>query len=161
MAYYHRFCRWQQAEPHFANRHEGEVQHCHNCGNEFEGNFCPICDQRAKVGRVGWSSIKDNIAILWGMDSRSLGYTLFQLLTRPGYLVRDYISGHRQVSFPPVKMLVIVAAIVVVIYFFIYDMEERANPNTINAFIIIHAVMAVLTAVILFVTHRINKRTTV
>ena len=68
------------------------MQHCHNCGNEFEGNFCPICGQRAKVGRVGWSSIKDNIAVLWGMDSRSLGYTLFQLLTRPGYLVRDYIS---------------------------------------------------------------------
>jgi hypothetical protein len=27
---------------------------------------------------------------------------------RPGYLIRDYISGKRQVSFPPVKMLVIV-----------------------------------------------------
>ena len=38
---YRRFCRWQQAEPHYVNRHEGEVQHCHNCGNEFEGNFCP------------------------------------------------------------------------------------------------------------------------
>lgn len=43
------------------------------------------------------------------MDSRSFVYTLFQLLTRPGYLVRDYISGRRQVSFPPVKMLVIVS----------------------------------------------------
>jgi hypothetical protein len=43
------------------------------------------------------------------MDSRSFAYTLFQLLTRPGYLVRDYISGRRQVSFPPVKLLVIVS----------------------------------------------------
>jgi len=58
---------------------------------------------------VGWSSIKENIALLWGMDSRSFVYTLFQLLTRPGYLVRDYISGRCQVSFPPVKMLVIVS----------------------------------------------------
>ena len=48
------------------------------------------------------------------MDSRSLGYTLLQLLGRPGYLVRDYISGRRQVSFPPVKMLVIVCLFVVV-----------------------------------------------
>ena len=113
--YYHRFCRWQEAVPHYANRHEGEVQHCHNCDNEFEGNFCPICGQRAEVGRVGWQSIKDNIALLWGMDSRSLGYTLLQLLGRPGYLVRDYISGRRQVSFPPVKMLVIVCLFVVVV----------------------------------------------
>ena len=48
------------------------------------------------------------------MDSRSLGYTMLQLLGRPGYLVRDYISGRRQVSFPPVKMLVIVCLFVVI-----------------------------------------------
>ena len=113
--YYHRFCRWQQAVPHYANRHEGDVQHCYNCDNDFSGNFCPICGQRAEVGRVGWKSIKDNVAILWGMDSRSLGYTLLQLLGRPGYLVRDYISGRRQVSFPPVKMLVIVCLFVVIV----------------------------------------------
>ena len=113
--YYHRFCRWQQAVPHYANRHDGEVQHCYNCDNDFSGNFCPTCGQRAEVGRVGWKSIKDNIAILWGMDSRSLGYTLLQLLGRPGYLVRDYISGRRQVSFPPVKMLVIVCLFVVIV----------------------------------------------
>lgn len=113
--YFHRFCRWQQAVPHYANRHEGEVQHCYNCDNDFSGNFCPICGQRAEVGRVGWKSIKDNVAILWGMDSRSLGYTLLQLLGRPGYLVRDYISGRRQVSFPPVKMLVIVCLFVVIV----------------------------------------------
>ena len=109
---YHRFCRWQQAEPHYVNRHQDTVQHCHNCGMEFRDNFCPRCGQRAEVGRVGWNSIQENIAILWGLDSRSLTYTLVQLLGRPGYLVRDYISGHRQVSFPPIKMLVIVCLFV-------------------------------------------------
>ena len=34
---------------------------------------------------------------------------------RPGYLVRDYISGHRLVSFPPVKMLVIVSLFMVIL----------------------------------------------
>ena len=112
--YYRHFCRWQQAEPHYVNRHQDSVQNCHNCGTEFADNFCPRCGQRAEVGRVGWKSIKDNVALLWGMDSRSLGYTLFQLLTRPGYLVRDYISGRRLVSFPPVKILVIVCLFVVI-----------------------------------------------
>ena len=113
--YYHRFCRWQQEVPHYANRYQDTVLHCHNCGNEFSDNFCPRCGQRAEVGRVGWKSIKDNVALLWGMESRSLTYTLFQLLTRPGYLVRDYISGHRLVSFPPVKMLVIVSLFMVIL----------------------------------------------
>ncbi len=111
--YYLRFCRWQQARPHYVNRHQDTVLHCHNCGTQFTGNFCPLCGQRAEIGRVGWNSIKDNIAILWGLDSRSFLYTLVQLIGRPGYLVRDYISGHRQVSFPPIKMLVIVCLFVV------------------------------------------------
>ena len=113
--YYHRISRWQQAEPHYVNRHKDIVQHCHNCGTEFRDNFCPRCGQRAEVGRVGWNSIRENVAILWGLDSRSLTYTLVQLFGRPGYMVREYISGHRQVSFPPIKMLVIVCLFVVVI----------------------------------------------
>ena len=48
--YYRRFCRWQQEKPHFVNRHEGKVQHCHNCGNDFDGNFCPICVSVPKWG---------------------------------------------------------------------------------------------------------------
>ena len=54
---------------------------------------------------------------LWGFGSRSMLHTLQQLLFRPGYLISDYISGKRQVSFPPVKMLFFVSVIVV---FWIY-----------------------------------------
>ena len=124
---YHRFRRWQQAEPHYVNRHQDTVQHCHNCGTEFRDNFCPRCGQRAEVGRVGWNSIRDNVAILWGLDSRSLTYTLVQLFGRPGYMVREYISGHRQVSFPPIKMLVIVCLFVVVIES-IFHLENDVLP---------------------------------
>ena len=117
--------------PHYKNRHKGEVQHCHNCDATFSGNFCPVCGQRAGLGRVGWQSIKDNVALLWGMDSRSLGYTLLQLLGRPGYLVRDYISGRRQVSFPPVKMLVIVC-LFVVIFETVFDVKNDVVGITFN-----------------------------
>ena len=88
--YYRRFCRWQQDVPHYVNRHEDTVLHCHNCGTEFADNFCPRCGQRAGVGRVGWNSIKDNIAILWGMDSRSFTYTLFQLL----FTHKEWLPAH-------------------------------------------------------------------
>ncbi len=52
---------------------------------------------------------------VWGMDSRSLPHTLLQLLLRPGYLIGDYISGRRQVSYTPVNMLFIVALVYVVV----------------------------------------------
>ncbi len=124
---YHRFSHWQQAEPHYVNRHQDTVQHCHNCGMEFRDNFCPRCGQRAEVGRVGWDSIRENVALLWGLDSRSLTYTLVQLLGRPGYLVRDYISGHRQVSFPPVKALVLVC-LFVVLFETVFHVENEVLP---------------------------------
>ena len=54
-----------------------------------------------------WQGILD----VWGIGTRSLPYSLWQLIWRPGYLIRDYISGKRQASFPPVKMLVIVALV--------------------------------------------------
>ena len=129
--WYRRFRHWQQAVPHYVNRHEGVVQHCHNCSHAFDGNFCPICGQRAEVGRLGWSSIRENVALLWGLDSRSLTYTLVQLLGRPGYLVRDYISGRRLVSFPPVKMLVIVC-LFVVLFESVFHLKNDVLEITFN-----------------------------
>lgn len=129
--YYDRFHKWQQDTPHFVNRHQGTMQHCHNCGTEYDGNFCPICGQRAGVGRVGWKSIKENVSLLWGLDSRSLPNTLLQLLLRPGYLVRDYISGRRQVSFPPIKMLVIVCLVAVIIES-VFNVNNEVMPLHYN-----------------------------
>ena len=85
---------------------------CNNCGHTFRGNYCPVCSQSARHGRITWLAIWQGIAQLWGIESRSAVYTLWQLFLRPGYLVRDYISGKRQVSYPPVKLLFILAAVV-------------------------------------------------
>lgn len=85
---------------------------CDCCGEEHEGNFCPLCGQKATHGPITWKSVWVGWLEIWGLHSRSLPYTAWQLLMRPGYLMRDYITGKRQVSFPPVKMLVILGIIV-------------------------------------------------
>ena len=51
------------------------------------------------------------------MHSRSLPFTLLQLFMRPGYVISDYINGKRQVSFPPIKMLVIIGVLGVAVDF--------------------------------------------
>lgn len=107
---YNRFKVWQRDPMHY-NYSKLPAVRCANCGAEVEGSFCPVCGQRRNVGRVGWDTVRQNIAVIWGMDSRSFSYTILQLFLRPGYLINDYISGKRQLSFPPVKMLLIVAAI--------------------------------------------------
>lgn len=48
---------------------------------------------------------------MWGAGNRSMPYSLLQLLGRPGNFIYDYLSGKRQVSYPPFRMLFIVAVI--------------------------------------------------
>ena len=49
------------------------------------------------------------------MESRSLPYTVLQLIFRPGYLISDYINGRRQTSYTPVNMLFIIALVYVIV----------------------------------------------
>lgn len=93
-------------------KYTGEKHRCSCCGEEHEGNYCPLCGQKASQGPVTWKSMWAGIMEIWGMHSRSLPYTAWQLLFRPGHLMRDYVTGKRQISFPPVKMLVVLGVVV-------------------------------------------------
>ena len=116
-AAYRQFRNWQR-DP-FDNEFDSQdTQHCNNCGHDFVGNYCPYCSQKSGLGSITWRSVWHSVAEVWGMHSRSLPYTLLQLFLRPGYMISDYISGKRQVSFPPVKMLVIVGVMGVIVDFF-------------------------------------------
>jgi len=122
------FRAWQEQPMHYTLDESEHV--CNNCGHTFVGNYCPMCSQSARDGRIRWMSIWQGIGQLWGIESRSALYTLWQLLWRPGYLVRDFISGKRQVSYPPVKLLFILAAVVALWqYFFPLPVEEGAHTG--------------------------------
>lgn len=125
---YHRFRAWQRNPISYENKSKSTIV-CKNCGTEYSDNYCPRCGQSAGVGRIGWNTVRQGIMMLWGMDSRSLGYTIVQLLLRPGFLIRDYLSGKRMVSFPPVKMLFIIAVGYVLIEYFLPNPETMEAPS--------------------------------
>ena len=106
---YRQFKRWQRGPVKYVDCNE--THYCNNCGLMFVGNYCPRCSQRADMGRISWKSVRNGVMDIWGLGTRSLIYSIWQLLLRPGYFISDYISGKRQVSFPPVKMLFIVTVI--------------------------------------------------
>ena len=111
---YKRFKEWQRHAFDW-NFDEKEPHHCVNCDNDFVGNYCPYCSQKAGLKKVSWKSVRQSIAEVWGMHNRSLLYSLWQLIWRPGYFISDYINGRRQVSFPPVKMLMLMALVSVLV----------------------------------------------
>lgn len=111
---YRRFRAWQQ-EPYRYEAPAGEEHICKNCGHSFQGKFCPVCGQKATIGRVSWKSVWTDFLSIWVTDSRSAVPSLLQLLGRPGFLIRDYLSGRRKVSYSPVSMLFLLALVVVVL----------------------------------------------
>jgi hypothetical protein len=115
---YQHFKQWQRQPMKYADC--DDVHYCNNCGLMFSGNFCPRCSQKADIGRINWRSVRNGIMDIWGLGTRSLIYSIWQLLMRPGYFISDYISGKRQVSFPPVKMLFIVTVIYSLIIYWLF-----------------------------------------
>ena len=144
-AQYRRFKRWQ-LNPFDYEFTSQAINHCCNCDHDFVGNYCPYCSQRTGLGPLTWRSVSKSIAEVWGMHSRSLPITLVQLFLRPGYFIGDYISGKRQVSFPPVKMLVIVGVMGVIVDFLtgaingmVYsDGEKMAYVNDVFNWLNVH-----------------------
>ncbi len=129
---YQRFKQWQE-HPFEYQLKSGEAHHCKNCGNDFTGNFCPICSQKADTSRICWRSVHQGVLDIWGLGTRSLLYSIWQLLLRPGHIISDYIDGKRQVSFPPVKMLFIVTLIYsFVIYWFLPDVVHLSSDEDLD-----------------------------
>lgn len=128
---YRRFREWQ-LNPFDYTNHSQHPERCANCGTEFSDNYCPRCGQKSGTGPIGWRTVRQGVMLIWGMDSRSLGYSLLQLLLRPGYMISDYISGKRQVSFPPVKMLLLIAILNMIVTYIAGEPFTTTPEETTN-----------------------------
>ena len=116
---FERLERWVRQTPAFRPASE-EKHRCQCCGHGYRGNYCPRCSQKAGLGRITWRSVRNGILDVWGLGTRSMPLSIWQLLYRPGYFIGDYISGKRQLSFPPVKMLFIIAFIYANVFFWFF-----------------------------------------
>ena len=121
-----RYKEWRE-EPFTYEKKDTEHHVCHNCDNEFVGDYCPTCGLKAESGPITWKTIWQEFLNVWGMGGRSMPYSLWQLLWRPGYFISDYINGRRQVSFPPVKMMFIIGLFYVLMNN--YVLPERVSQK--------------------------------
>ena len=108
------FCEWQRRPSRIPQM--AEVHHrCCTCGQEYQGNYCPCCGQSARIGRYSFKNALLLFLDVWGMGNRGMFRTLRDLILRPGYLIRDYISGMQMAYFPPFKLLFLLTALTLVV----------------------------------------------
>jgi hypothetical protein len=107
---YDSFREWQ-VKPHEVAPLVNDKHECATCHTEYQGNYCPRCGQKAIVGRYSFKQAFLLFLDVWGLGNRGMFRTIRDLLLRPGYMIRDYLSGMQMAYFPPFKMFFLVIAL--------------------------------------------------
>ena len=124
---YRRLQEWQRQGTHTPalNVEESEPHVCLNCGTEFRGRFGPGCGQKADTQRLTASQIMNNLLHLFTHADGRLWHTVRDLFSRPGYMMRDYIKGHRAEYISPIQLLFFLATFYLVVkWLFHVDVDE-------------------------------------
>lgn len=88
---------------------------CKNCGNEFDGNYCNQCGQKASTRRLNLKRIFYEVRTTLFQLDYGLLYTTKKLLTRPGKTIRDYLDGQRVYHFKPFTYLFLLATVYIIL----------------------------------------------
>ena len=111
---YEKFKEWQ-VKPHEVAQLTAEKHECATCHTEFHGNYCPRCGQKSTIGRYSFKTAFLTFLDVWGLGNRGMFRTIRDLLLRPGYMIRDYLSGMQMAYFPPFKMFFLVITLSVLV----------------------------------------------
>lgn len=84
---------------------------CKNCGNTFQGNYCPHCGQNRHTPRFTIRNAFQNILSGFFNIDHGFSRNLIELLYRPGYMIRDYLKGKRVHYYKPFQTLFVLAAL--------------------------------------------------
>ena len=101
---------WQH-RPHVVAPLSEVVHECASCHTKYQGNYCPRCGQSATVGRFSFKKALLLFLDVWGVGNRGMFRSIRDLMLRPGYMIRDYLSGMQSAYFPPFKMFFLLTAL--------------------------------------------------
>lgn len=93
------------------NVDEAEEHKCLNCGTTYRGNYCPYCRQKATTKRLNLLETFKNFFGRFTKIDQGLLHTVFDLIYRPAYMVRDYINGYRTEYVDPLLLMIVLIAI--------------------------------------------------
>lgn len=110
------------------------TQTCLHCGKLYTGNFCPNCGQKSNTRRLTLMGIILEFFDLLTNFDRALPRTFRELFYRPGFMIRDYLSGHRICYFKPLQLLVFLTTVFLVIKFLFSDGEVEDEVVLLEGF---------------------------
>jgi hypothetical protein len=101
---------------------------CLNCGAHVETHYCSNCGQQnLELKESFWGFISHSIAHYFHFDNKFF-HTLAPLLTKPGQVTLDYLSGKRARYINPVSMYIFVS---IVYFLVVYSPEHQEKDESV------------------------------
>lgn len=111
---------------------ERKEKNCLNCNAEVMGTYCHVCGQENVEPKESALYLVrhffEDITHFDGKFFTSLKY----LITRPGFLSREYMNGRRASYLNPVRMYVFTSAIFFLIFFSVNHPEDRKMDDVLK-----------------------------
>lgn len=104
-----------------------EAQHCLNCQQPLQGEYCHKCGQHHKIYvRSIFAVLGDLMGELGHWDSRFYR-TLRGLFFKPGFLTLEFMRGRHASYVPPLRLYFFMSLVAFVIFSASIDVELMAN----------------------------------
>lgn len=105
---------------HSKERHE---KICLNCNAEVIGRYCHVCGQEnIEPKETVWSLISHFFYDITHFDGKFFSTTKF-LITRPGFLPKEYIEGRRARYLHPIRMYVFSSALFFICFYSLFHIN--------------------------------------
>jgi hypothetical protein len=77
---------------------------CKNCDNLVKNNYCDVCGQVINTPRINFSNLFQQALSIFNTD-RGLLFTVRNLITRPGQMIKEYLAGKRACYSKPITFV--------------------------------------------------------
>ena len=119
--------------------HLRKENNCLNCDSEVQGRFCHVCGQEnIEPKETFWHLVTHFVYDITHFDGKFFSSVKY-LLTKPGFLSKEYIRGRRASYLNPIKMYVFISAFFFLFFFSIFksshetksgEKEEKQNTGS-------------------------------
>ena len=103
---------------------ERSEKNCLNCGETVQGRYCQACGQENIEPKESlWGLVSHFFQDITHFDGKFFS-TGRLLLTRPGFLPKEYISGRRASYLHPIRMYVFTSALFFLIFYSLFSVNN-------------------------------------
>jgi hypothetical protein len=109
---------------------ERQEKNCLNCNTEVLGRYCQNCGQEnIEPKETVWHLISHFFQDITHFDGKFFN-SLKYLVTRPGFVSKEYMIGRRASYINPIRMYVFTSAIFFLIFFSFFKINEKSVVTT-------------------------------